>query len=101
MNLYIHQLSTFNTTYIRKCVKPARVFLNRMLNLLRDNANNDTIFLSKELFKDLNWFSFFLKQFTGVVLYDVRPISADLCLDACLTGFGGCLWLAMLCPTPS
>ena len=25
----------------------------------------------------------------GVVFYDVRPISADLCLDACLTGLGG------------
>ena len=30
--------------YICKCVKPARVFLNRMLTLLRYNANNDTMF---------------------------------------------------------
>ena len=75
-------------TIVYMCVKPARVFLNRMLTLLRDNANNDTIFLSKEFFKDLNWFSLFLKQFNGVVFYDVRPISADLCFDACLTGLG-------------
>ena len=75
--------------YICKCVKPARVFLNRMLTLLRDNVNNNTIYLSEEFFKDLNWFSLFLKQFNGVVFYDVRPISADLCLDACLTGLGG------------
>ena len=34
--------------YICKCVKPARVFLNCMLTRLGDNANNDTIFLSKE-----------------------------------------------------
>ena len=75
--------------YICKCVKPARVFQYHMLTLLRDSANNDTIFLSKEFFKDLNWFSLFLKQFNGVVFYDVRPISADLCLDACLTGLRG------------
>ena len=65
------------------------MFLNHILTLLIDNANNDTIFLSKEFFKDLNWFSLFLKQFNGVVFYDVRPISADMCLDACLTGFVG------------
>ena len=64
------------------------MFLNRLLTLLRDNAYNDTIFLSKEFFKDRNWFSLFLKQFNGVVFNDVRPISADLCLDACLTGLG-------------
>ena len=53
--------------YICKCVKPVGVFLNCMLNLLRDSTNNDTIFLSKEFFKDLNWFSLFLKQFNEVV----------------------------------
>ena len=76
-------------TIVYMCVKPARVFLHRILTLHRDNANNDTIFLSKEFFKYLNWFSLFLKQFNVVVFYDVRPISADLCLDACLTGLGG------------
>ena len=49
------------------------------------------IFLSREFFKVLNWFSLFLKQFNGVVFYYVRPITADLCLDACLTGLGVCM----------
>ena len=31
----------------------------------------------------------FLGQFTGVVYYDVKPVQAELHLDACLTGFGG------------
>ena len=43
--------------YIYKCVRPARVFLNHMLTLLIDNTNNDTRFLSKEFFKDLNLFN--------------------------------------------
>ena len=38
--------------YVSKCVKPARTFLNRMLMLLRENFEKDTIFLNKEFFKD-------------------------------------------------
>ena len=83
------QLQSLLGSLLYICVKPARVFLNRMLPLLGDNVNNETIFLSKEFFKDLNWFSLFLKQFIGLELYDVRPISADLSLDASLTGLGG------------
>ena len=43
--------------YITKCVKPARYFLNRMLQLLRDNVHNDIIILTLEFFKDLAWFN--------------------------------------------
>ena len=39
--------------YITKCVKPARFFLNRMLQLLRDNHNNQNISLTDEFSKDL------------------------------------------------
>ena len=42
--------------YITKCVKPARFFLNRMLQLLRDNSDQTNIILTPEFFKDLNWF---------------------------------------------
>ena len=85
--------------YICICVKPARVFLNLMLTLLRDNVNNETIFLSKEFFKYINWFSLFLKQFNGIIFYDVTPISRDLSLDACLTGLGVCKVVnVMPCP---
>ena len=39
--------------YITKCVKPARFFLNRMLQLLRDNYEVKKILLTKEFFLDL------------------------------------------------
>ena len=45
--------------YITKCVKPARSFLNRMLQLLRDNCHNSKILLSPEFFRDLAWFRVF------------------------------------------
>ena len=75
--------------FISKCVKPARVFLNRMLQFLRLMGTQKIVTLSAEFFRDLNWFCTFLKQFNGVVYYDPRPIQAELHLDACLTGMGG------------
>ena len=75
--------------YVSKCVKPARTFLNCMLMLLRKNFAKDTIFLNKEFFKDLNWFHTFLRQFNGVVYYDIRSVQGELHLDASLTGMGG------------
>ena len=46
--------------YIAKCVKPARYFLNRMLQLLRDNTDNNHICLTSNFLKTLNGFRFSL-----------------------------------------
>ena len=75
--------------YVSKCVKPARTFLNRMLQFLRSITNDSATKLTAEFCKDLNWFRTFIHQFNGVVYYDLRPVQAELHLDACLTGFGG------------
>ena len=69
--------------------KPAHTFLNRMLLLLRENFEKDTIFLNRKFFKDLIWFHTFLSEFNGVVYYDIRPVQGELHLDASLTGMGG------------
>ena len=74
---------------ISKCVRPARVFLNRMLEFLRLMETQRTSTLSPGFFRDLNWFCTFLKQFNGVVYYDPRPIQDELHLDACLIDMGG------------
>ena len=75
--------------YVSKCVRPGRIFLNRMLQLLRSMGSNSSTKLTVEFSKDLKWFATFLKQFNGIVHYDVKPVQAELHLDACLTGFGG------------
>ena len=75
--------------FIYKCGKPARLFLNRMLEFLRSMRPQRIATLSAAFFRDLNWFCTFLNQFNGVVYYDPRPIQAELHLDACLTGMGG------------
>ena len=74
--------------YITKCVKPARIFLNRMLQILRDNIDNTKIILTLEFFKDLAWFNQFLSQFNGVTYYDQKFSRIPIYLDACLTGLG-------------
>ena len=75
--------------YVHKCVKPARVFLNRMLDLLRASHNNNQISLTDDFKRDLAWFEKFLSTYNGVNLYDHKPIHETLELDACLTSLGG------------
>ena len=75
--------------YVHKCVKPARVFLNRMLELLRACHNDSKVHLTDDFKHDLAWFGKFLPNYNGVNLYDHKPIHETLELDACLTGLGG------------
>ena len=75
--------------YITKCVKSLRSFLNRMLQLLRDNNDNKDIVLTTEFFKDLRWFNTFLQIYNRVTMYQVTPLFEDIHLDASLTGLGG------------
>ena len=59
--------------YITKCVRSSRMFLNCMLQLLRDNTDNNTILLTQEFHKDLHWFNVFLLSYNGVTMYHVTP----------------------------
>ena len=62
-----------------------------MLQLLRVNIDKNCIKLTSEFLRDLNWFSVFLTSYSGVTFYDVRPLTEQIHLDACLTGLGGAL----------
>ena len=76
--------------YITKCVKPARYFLNRMLQLFRDNTDNSHICLTSDFFKDFKWFQVFLSSYNGVTFYYQPPLHKRIYLDASLEGLGGC-----------
>ena len=43
--------------YIHKCIKPAQVFLNRMLELLRSAHGSNFISLTSDFRRDLQWFA--------------------------------------------
>ena len=76
--------------YISKCVKYARSFLNRMLSVLRDNYNSNSILLPDIFHQDLNWFIKFLPFFNGKTFFDHTPVAGEIQLDACLQGLGAC-----------
>ena len=67
--------------YIHKCVKPARYFVNRMLELLRQNYDQDHIALTHQFKQDLRWFKSFLKAYNGVSIYDKPPVNHTIELD--------------------
>ena len=75
--------------YLHKCIKPARFFVNRMLDLLRSNYDKDRISLTQDFKHDLRWLSKFLKVYNGISIYDHSPVHHIVELDACLTGLGG------------
>ena len=77
-----------NLLCIHKCVKPARIFLNCMLQVLRNAHGHTRITLDHNFHRDLRWFQTFLPKFNGVSLYDHKPVDFKVHLDACLQGLG-------------
>ena len=75
--------------YVSRCVKHSRFFLNRMLQLLRDNVDTRKILITAEFKHDLAWFNSFLPHYNGVTYYDQSYCHSEVYLDACLTGLGG------------
>ena len=55
--------------YISRCMKGARVFLNRMLAVVRAHHNASSIYPDEGFYQDLLWFVNFVKQFNGVVTF--------------------------------
>ena len=79
--------------YLHKCVKPARIFVNRILSLFRENPRAKRINPTPEFFMDLDWFISFLPKFSGsskIFKSDIREMNS-LHVDACMTGIGG-IW---------
>ena len=76
--------------YIQKCVKPSRLFINRILDLFRTNFHLRKIHLTSDFLKDIRWFLAFLPSFNGISYISKPSIddSQSLFLDACLTGMG-------------
>ena len=77
--------------YITKCIKPARIFLNRMLQFLRSHHDSKKFVLKSEFFKDLCWFNTFLDQYNRVTYFDNKVPDHTVHLDASLTGMGATL----------
>ena len=80
--------------YIHKCVKPARLFVNRILATLKAAPDSGYVALNAEFGKDIAWFNAFLVQFNGRTFFAKQlhaPVT-NIFLDASLVGLGG-VWL--------
>ena len=88
--MYKKQLQSLlgSLLYISKCVRYSRFFLNRLLQILRDQSREKIIKLDHAFQKDVRWFKNFLVQFNGTSLYVKDKVDANIHLDACLTGVG-------------
>ena len=78
--------------FAAKCVRSGRVFISRMLELLRNTKDGEYFCISSEFKKDLLWWQKFASQFNGVIMMgDVRWSQPDevIATDASLSGLGG------------
>ena len=75
--------------YISRCVRGARMYINRLLALLRSHHTHTHITPDEGFYLDLCWFIAFLKHFNGVVTFRKQSVSEMVFVDATLTGIGG------------
>ena len=78
--------------FVTKCVRQSRIFLNRLLDTLRDMTRKKVIKLSSAFRKDLRWWSLFMEKFNGVAfippsVWDEPDVTFST--DSCLKGCGG------------
>ena len=80
-------------SFVSKCVRQSRLFLSRILALLRTLKHNHYhTKLSREFHRDIKWWLRFLRTYNGVSVIPSTLWSAPdgvFSTDACLTGCGG------------
>ena len=80
-------------SFVSKCVRNSRIFLMRIIDLLkRLKHNHHHVSLNKEFRKDISWWLDFVAVYNGVSIISDASWSAPDCVfatDACLTGCGG------------
>ena len=80
-------------SFVSKCVKNSRMFLMRIIELLkRLNHNHHRVSLNTEFRKNIRWWLDFIAVYNGVsIILDVTWSAPDcvFAIDTCLTGCGG------------
>ena len=85
--------------FISACVRPGRIFVSRLLNLLHsafpcnNTGNRNWIFrkIPSEVLKDLQWWHFYLKTYNGITMMSINEWSnpaEHFSCDASLEGLG-------------
>jgi len=77
--------------FVAKCVRPARIFISRMLNFLREMPKRGRSTLPQEFKADIQWWNRYLPNFNGVSVIAAEKWSKPdevIASDACLIGCG-------------
>ena len=75
--------------YIRKCIPPARIFVNRILATLRRMPSCGYSKLDRSFYKNIAWFCQFLEKFNGTVkIHHANVEKHVMFVDASLKGMG-------------
>jgi len=77
--------------FVAKCVRPARIFISRMLNFLREMSKKGKTRVSAEFLDDVRWWHRYLPEFNGISLISLETWSSPdeiIASDACLLGCG-------------
>ena len=73
--------------HIAKCVRPARLYVSKLLEALRQ-MKGYYINVNAEMKSDLRWFLEFGESWNGVSLIPKTTPDMEIHVDACLTGIG-------------
>ena len=75
--------------YLHRCIEPSRLFVNRILQVLRNCPPGGKTQLKDAFFRDIQWFRTFMHNFNGITkIHDQPNKCTHLYVDACLTGIG-------------
>ena len=74
--------------HLAKCVPPARVFMSRIIEALRDMKGAHFTRVTPSIRADLEWFAQFAAAWNGKSLIPQGPPYRTIQVDACLTGIG-------------
>ena len=79
--------------FVAKCVRPGRLYISRLLNVLSKlKLQHHRFKLSTEFKKDLKWWILFMDHYNDIsLMHDTKWLTPDseFSTDACISGCGG------------
>jgi hypothetical protein len=76
--------------FLHKAIKPARLFVNHILALLREMGDATVVAIDEGFHRDLQWFIACAQAVNGsVTIFKCVQRRLDIFVDASLSGLGG------------
>ena len=80
--------------FVAACVRPGRIFISRLLNVLRETPSHGSVPIQQQMMKDIEWWKVFMPLYNGVSVawleQSLTPDETASC-DASGTGMGAYL----------